>query len=186
MSYKRSPVATIVCLALALMLLSEGSVAADAIRDQQHERLGFLVGAWNTSHSIPSGDGETRVVKGKAVIEWSVGSSWLLHEFEADFPGRGQVFMTTLMNYSPPKKMYNFYMFDHFGGEAGAFYGDWNSENELILTASFTEEDGSTSYQRMTLKPISTDEIWILRAFSDDGESYHFEAKGVYTRQPER
>ena len=91
--------------------------------------------------------------------------------------------MANMMNYSPGKKMYNFYMFDHFGGEAGAFYGDWTDEKEIVLTAKFEEEDGSTSYQRFTLARISADEIWISRAFSDDGKHYHFELKGVYTRK---
>ena len=154
-------------------------------RDQQHEKLNFLVGAWNTSHTVPAGDGETTIVLGKAVIEWVVGKSWLRHEFEAEFPGRGRVFMTTMMNYSPTKKMYNFYMFDHFGGEAGQFYGDWGDSTEIVLTAMFEEEDGTTSYQKFTLTPVSTEEISINRAFSDDGDNYHFELKGVYTRKKE-
>ncbi len=90
-----------------------------------------------------------------------------------------------MMNYSPTKKMYNFYMFDHFGGEAGTFYGDWNASNEIALTAKFEEEDGTVSYQRFTLAPVSADEIQFNRAFSDDGDNYHFELKGVYTRKKE-
>ena len=176
----------IVQLALVLLALSPApSTADDSTRDQQHERLAFLLGTWSTSHTISSGDGKTTVVQGNATIEWSVGSSWLRHEFQANFPGRGQVFMTGMMNYSPSKHMYNFYMFDHFGGEAGIFYGDWKDDQEIVLTAEFTERDGGTSHQKITLKPISAEEIWVSRAFSDDGEHYHFEAKGVYTRQPD-
>ncbi len=87
------------------------------------------------------------------------------------------------MNFSPSKEMYNFYMFDHFGGEAGAFYGDWTGEKQLVLTAKFEEDDGSESHQKLTLSRVSDDEIWVSRAFSDDGTNYHFEVKGVYTRK---
>ncbi len=171
----------------AVLLAFAGGLpaAADATRDEQHKKLNFLVGVWNTSHAVPSGDGEATIVLGEAVIEWVVGKSWLRHEFEAEFPGRGRVFMTNMMNYSPTKKMYNFYMFDHFGGEAGAFYGDWRVSNEIVLTAMFEEEDGTTSYQKFTLTPVSADEIRINRAFSADGDNYHFELKGVYTRKNE-
>ena len=161
-------------------------IAAEETRDQQQEKLNFLVGTWDTAHSIPSRDGEPTVVRGEAVISWAVGDSWLRHEFEAEFPGRGRVSMTNLMNYSPTKKMYNFYMFDHFGGEAGAFYGNWNASNELVLTARFEEEDGSVSYQKFTLARVSADEIRFNRAFSNDGETYHFELRGVYTRNKQR
>ncbi len=171
----------------AVLLAFAGGVpaAADAARDEQHKKLDFLVGVWSTSHAVPAGDGEARIVLGEAVIEWVVGKSWLRHEFEAEFPGRGRVFMTNMMNYSLTKKMYNFYMFDHFGGEAGQFYGDWRVSNEIVLTAMFAEEDGTTSYQRFTLTPVSADEIRFNRAFSDDGDNYHFELEGVYTRKKE-
>ena len=51
------------------------------------------------------------------------------------------------------------------------------------MTAKFEEDDGSESYQKFTLTRVSEDEIWISRAFSDDGSHYHFEVKGVYTRK---
>ena len=180
-----SPVGAIDGIAAVLLALAGLPASADVTRDKQHEKLNFLVGTWSTSHTVPSGDGKTTIVLGEAVIEWVVGKSWLRHEFQAEFPGRGQVFMTNMMNYSPTKKMYNFYMFDHFGGEAGKFYGDWSSSNEIVLTAMFEEEDGTSSYQKFTLTPVSADEIRINRAFSDDGENYHFELKGVYTRKKE-
>ena len=41
-----------------------------------------------------------------------------------------------------------------------------------MLTAKFAEEDGTTSYQKFTLTPVSADEIRINRAFSDDGIHY--------------
>ena len=91
--------------------------------------------------------------------------------------------MASMMNYSPDRNAYNFYMFDHFGGEAGTFYGDWVDKNTLVLTAKFEEEDGITSYQKFTLIKISKREIGISRAFSDDGEHYHFELKGTYRRK---
>ncbi len=178
-------VPTLVLLAVAAAVVAPVVLpaSADASRDDQHAKLDFLVGDWDTTHSLPSSGGGTTIVHGDAVIEWAVGHSWLRHEFQADFPGRGRVFMTNLMNYSPNKEMYNFYMFDHFGGEAGTFYGDWVDEKEIVLTASFEEEDGTVSYQKFTLTPVSADEIWFSRAFSDDGEKYHFELKGVYTRK---
>ena len=180
-----SSLGTAIHAAVILLALGGLPAAADATREEQHTKLSFLVGTWNTSHAVPSGDGEVTTVNGEAVIEWVVGKSWLRHEFQAEFPGRGRVFMTSMMNYSPTKKLYNFYMFDHFGGEAGVFYGDWGPGNEIVLTAKFVEEDGTTSYQKFTLTPVSADEIRFDRAFSDDGDNYHFELKGVYTRKKE-
>ena len=169
---------------LAIVLLVAGaSQTAAATREERYEKLDFLVGDWITSHTIPSTDGEATVVQGTATIEWVLGRSWLRHEFHAEFPGRGDVYIANMMNYSPSKKLYNFYLFDHFGGEAGVFYGDWTGEKEIVLTARFAEEDGGASYQKFTLTRVSEDEIWISRAFSDDGEHYHFEVKGVYTRE---
>ena len=72
--------------------------------------------------------------------------------------------------------------FDSFGGEAGLFYGDWVDARTLVVTAQFTEDDGSTSYQKFTLIHRSDNEIRFNRAFSDDGSEYHFELDGVYTR----
>ncbi len=172
----------LVCVLVALLALAGTASTADT-STEKHETLGFMVGNWTTSHTIPAGDGEPTVVRGEAVIEWVVGDRWLREEFRGDFPGRGEVFMTTMMNFSPDKKMFNFYLFDHFGGEAGTFYGDWNGDAGIVLTAKFLEEDGTTSYQKFTLKPVSANEIRINRAFSDDGEHYHFELEGVYTRK---
>ena len=92
-------------VAVVMLLLAEFPAVADTTREAQHEKLRFLVGAWKTSHTIPAGDGEPKVVRGEAVIEWDVGDSWLRHEFHADFPGMGEVFVMTMMNYSPSKKM---------------------------------------------------------------------------------
>ena len=172
----------VVAAAVGLLALAGSPVAADGLREEMHERLGFLVGNWTTSHSLPSGAGELVTVRGEAVIEWAVGGSWLRHEFHTEIPGRGEVFETHLMNFSPSREEYSFYLFDHFGGEAGIFHGGWIDEEEIVVTAEFAEEDGSTSYQKYTLTPVSENEIWISRAFSDDGVDYHFEVRGVYTR----
>lgn len=177
------PAVTIAGVAFVTLVLLGSPLAADTVRDEMHERLGFLVGKWSTSHAVPSGEGEMMTAQGEAVIEWVVGDSWLRHEFHADVPGRGEVFETHMMNFSPPRGMYSFYLFDHFGGEAGSFYGGWIDDSEIVVTAEFVEDDGTTSYQKYTLTPVSEDEIWISRAFSDDGVSYHFEVKGVYTRK---
>ena len=163
--------------------LATAQDAGTESKSDKNEMLSFLVGVWNTEHTLPVREGEPVIVRGEATIEWEVGGRWLQHEFHADFAERGDVFMTTMMNYSPSKKMYNFYMFDHFGGDAGVFYGDWISENAIEVTAKFEEEDGSQSYQKFTLTKVSNSEVWISRAFSRDGKHYHFELKGVYTRQ---
>ncbi len=152
-------------------------------RAEQQDKLDFLVGEWRTVHTAPSREGEPTVIKGEATIAWVLGGAWLRHEFQADFPGRGKVFTTHMINYSTPKKKYNFTMFDHFGGEAGVFHGDWETEKALVVTAKFEEDDGSTSFQKFTVTRVSEDEIWFSRAFSDDGKRYHFEVKGVYTRK---
>ncbi len=170
------------CLSILLMLLGSFQATADE-RTEFQKKLDFLVGTWETEHTIPSGEGKPTVVKGEATIEWVLGGAWLRHEFRADFPGRGKVAMANMMNYSPDRKAYNFYMFDHFGGEAGTFYGHWADKNTLVLTAKFEEEDGTSSYQKFTLIKIAKSEIGFSRAFSDDGEHYHFELKGVYRRK---
>ena len=149
----------------------------------ENEKLSFMVGIWETTHTAPSRQGEPTVIKGEANIEWVVGSAWLRHQFQGEFPGRGTVFTTHMINYSTPKKQYNFTMFDHFGGDAGVFYGDWMNERTLVVTASFKEEDGTTSYQKFTVTRVSKDEIHFDRAFSDDGNHYHFEVKGIYNRK---
>lgn len=175
---KRSRLMSVVVTAM----LFAASVADAEIREGKHRKLDFLVGNWSTSHAVPSADGGSTTVLGDATIEWALGGSWLSFEFHAEFPGRGEVHTANMMNYSPSKEMYNFYLFDHFGGEAGVFYGDWSGDEEIVLTAKFEEGDGSASFQKFTLTPVSEDEIWISRAFSDDGDHYHFEVKGVYTR----
>ena len=142
--------------AVAVVLLVSGAASGSAeIREERHRMLDFLVGSWSTSHDVPSREGDKTTVLGNATIEWAVGNSWLRFEFHAEFPGRGDVHTANMMNYSPAKKMYNFYLFDHFGGEAGVFYGDWNAEEELVLKASFEEDDGTTSHQRFTLTRVS-------------------------------
>ena len=169
-------------LYILLVLLGSFQATADE-RAEFQKKLDFMVGTWETEHTIPSREGEPTTVKGDATIEWVLQGSWLRHEFHAEFPGRGEVAMASMMNYSPDRKAYNFYMFDHFGGEAGTFYGDWVDKKTLVLTARFEEEDGTSSYQKFTLIKISKREIGFSRAFSDDGEHYHFELKGVYRRK---
>ena len=171
---------------MIVVLVGATSTAVCQSRTEQHEKLGFLVGEWQTTHTAPSREGEPTVIKGEAAITWVLGGAWLRHDFQADFPGRGRVFTTHMINYSPSKKKYNFYMFDHFGGEAGVFYGDWVSEMVLVVTATFEEDDGSLGYQKFTVTRVSNNEIWFSRAFSDDGNHYHFEVKGVYTRKKSR
>lgn len=178
---RRHP-ATAIAALLTLLSLAGYPLSADTDRDEMHRRLDFLVGSWSTSHAMPSRDGQAQTVVGRAVIEWTLGGSWLRHEFEAEVPGRGRVFETHMVNFVSARDEYVLYLFDHFGGEAGSFYGSWADDDSIVLTAEFPEEDGSTGYQRYTLVPVSDDEIWISRAFSDDGVDYHFEVKGVYSR----
>ena len=162
--------------------VTASAVAVSDSREEQHAKLSFLVGKWDTSHEIPAPNAEATVVRGEATIDWVMGEAWLRHEFHAEFPGRGPVFMTNLMNFSVAKNMYNLYLFDHFGGDAGVFYGDWVDGKSLVFTARF-DVDGETSYQKFTLTPVSDDELWFTRAFSDDGVHYHFEVKGVYKKK---
>ncbi len=157
-----------------MMSFSSSATAQEAGFDSdndENKKLNFLVGEWNTAYTLPAREGEPVTFEGEARIEWSVGGRWLLHEANANFPGRGEVFMTTLMNYSSRKKMYNLYLFDHFGGDAGVFYGNWTSEkNAIVVTAKFEEDDGSESHQKFTLTKVSLQEIWFSRAFSRDGK----------------
>lgn len=157
--------------------------AEDTERERRHRKLDFMVGSWTTRASLDRGEEEKREMRGEAEIGWAVGDSWLRHELRADVPGRDEVHVSLMMNYTPPKEMYNMYMFDHFGGEAGVFYGDWNDDGAIELTAEFVEEDGSNNYQRLTLRPVSADEFRFSRAFSNDGEHYHFALEIVYTRR---
>ncbi len=168
-------------LGFTLLLALHGSALA-AEPTEQNTRLSFMVGEWTTEHQAPSDDGETIPVLGNATIEWTLGGTWLRHDFDADFPGRGPVFMSLMMNFVPGKNVYNICMFDHFGGDVGVFYGDWRDEKTLEFKARFEETDGSTSHQKITLTNVSDTELWVTRGFSDDGEHYHFELKGVYTR----
>ena len=170
---------------LGVLALAAPAAAQDPVREEKHRQLEFLVGEWTTRHDVPSAGGESMTIEGEATIEWTVGGSWLRNEFRAEVPGRGEAFETHMINFSPTRGQYTLHLFDHFGGEAGNFYGDWIDDEEIVVKAEFTEDDGSTSHQKYTLTPVSDDEIRITRAFSDDGIAYHFEVKGVYTRKTE-
>ncbi len=97
--------------------------------------------------------------------------------------GRGELSMMLMLNYSPEKKMFNCCLFDRSGGEPGFFHGDWTDENTLVFKASFTEEDGAVTHQRFTFVKVNEDSFTLAAAFSDDGEQYHFEVTGTYTRK---
>jgi hypothetical protein len=169
--------------ALTLLAMTAPSFAQDT-RQQRHDRLDFMVGEWTTSHEIPGPEGEPIVYDGAASIQWTVGDAWLRHELHFVVPERGDVYSTGMINFSPSVDKYNFYMFDQFGGEAGAFYGDFIDDTTIVFKAKFEEDDGSFTHQRITITSLSDDEIGLSVAFSDDGEHYHFEVKGVYTRSP--
>ena len=57
-------------IALILFAVAGSPVAGQATEDEMHEKLAFLVGAWETAHNLPTGEGETTMVRGEAVIEW--------------------------------------------------------------------------------------------------------------------
>ena len=152
-------------------------------QEQYNAELDFMVGEWTTEHLVPGQDGDTTTVLGQASIQRAVGGTFVAHDWTATMEGRGEIAMLLMLNYSPAKAMFNCTMFDRFGGEPGLFHGDWTDENTLVFKASFTEEDGSVSHQRLTFVKLDVDSFTLARAFSDDGELYHFEVTGTYVRK---
>ena len=166
-------------------LLVIGLQDADA-PDRQHERnaeLEFMVGEWTTVHEVPSRDGPSTTFTGEALIDRAVGGTFVRHVWSGVLEGRGELHMMLMMNYSPAKMMFNCCLFDRSGGEPGIFHGDWIDESTLVVKAKFVEENGSESHQRFTFIKVHEDIFRLSRAFSDDGEHYHFEVTGTYTRK---
>ena len=91
--------------------------------------------------------------------------------------------MMLMMNWSPEKEAYNCCLFDKSGGEPGLFYGDWVDDDTLVLEAKFKDGGGGVDHQRFTFVKVSENRFTLSRAFSDDGEHYHFEITGTYTRK---
>ena len=147
-------------------------------RLENNKKLNFMVGHWTTVHKI-----KDQEITGKANIRWSVGGNWLQHEFQGTKPGESeQFYMKHLMNFSVNDDKYCCAMFDSFGGKPGLFFGDWEDKNTLVVIAKFPGTDGSSGFQRLTIKKVSANEFHFNRAFSDDGEKYHFELLGVYRK----
>ena len=71
----------------------------------------------------------------------------------------------------------------HYGNRRQTNTRDNASTRAARRAGKYEEEDGTSSYQKFTLIKISKSEIGFSRAFSDDGEHYHFELKGVYRRK---
>ena len=173
---------------ILLMLVGTLSLAsaqdpAERTRQQRNERLQFMVGKWTTVHEVPRSNGASTSFMGEATIDRAVGGTYVRQEWRARMEGRGEFFMMLMMNWSPEKQMYNCCLFDKSGGEPGLFYGDWVDDNTLVLKAQFKEPDGGVDHQRFTFVKVSEKEFTLSRAFSDDGEKYHFEVTGTYTRK---
>lgn len=150
---------------------------------KRNAELEFMVGEWNTEHEVPGRDGNNTTFSGEASVRRVVGDTFMCHEWSGTMKGRGKLSMMLMLNYSPAKKMHNCTLFDRSGGEPGIFHGDWTDENTLVYKATFTEEDGSKSHQRFSFIKEDKDTFKLKRAFSDDGENYHFEITGNYTRK---
>ena len=173
---------TLVALFASVLLLT-GIQDADQTRQERNERLQFMVGEWSTVHEVPGRDGGVTTFAGEASIDRAVGGTYVRHEWHASMEGRGDFFMMLMMNWSPEKEMYNCCLFDKAGGEPGLFYGDWTDDDTLLVKAQFKDDDGGADHQRFTFVSVSASEFTLSRAFSDDGEHYHFEVKGTYTRK---
>ncbi len=166
------------------LLVAGGAVAQDTKTQQDYNaELEFMVGEWTTEHSVPDRDGGATTFPGRASIERAVGGTFVAHEWSGAMEGRGEFAMLLMLNYSPAKQMFNCTMFDHSGGEPGILHCDWTDENTLVLEARFAEDDGSVSHQRLTFVKVDPNVFTLARAFSDDGEHYHFEVTGTYTRR---
>lgn len=175
-------VACLSSLAVVPALAQEGEQGSE-IQQARNAELDFMLGEWTTVHEVPGRDGNSMIVEGEASIRRAVGGTFVHLEWKGTMEGRGDVFTLLMLNYSPAKGVFNCTLFDNFGGEPGIFHGDWVDESRLALRASFTEEDGSVSHQRFTFAKVDGDTFTLARAFSDDGETYHFEVTGTYTRR---
>lgn len=169
--------------------MQDGRQDAEELKTQQERnaQLEFMVGHWATENEVPGREGAATTFSGEARIRRVCGGTFLCHEWSGRMEGRGEMSAMLMMNYSPSKGMFNCTLFDKSGGEPGFFYGDWTDENTLVFKAKFVEEDGSESQQRFTIVKVNKDTFRFDRAFSDDGEHYHFEVPGTYTRRaPEK
>ena len=174
----------LVMIGAAMLLTGFQEVEEPSNQQERNAELEFMVGEWVTEHLVPGPDGTSTAVRGNASVRRAVGGTFVSHEWNANMEGRGEVAMMLMLNYSPAKGMFNCTLFDRAGGEPGIFHGDWTDDDTLVFKASFTEEDGAVSHQRFTFVKEDADAFTLARAFSDDGENYHFEVTGPYTRKP--
>ncbi len=174
---------TFAVLVASAMLLVSAQDAPEEIRQERNERLQFMVGEWTTVHKVPGRDGGSTSFGGEASIDRAVGGTFVRHDWRGRMEGRGEFFMMLMMNWSPEKEMYNCCLFDKAGGEPGLFYGDWIDDDTLVVKAQFDGADGGADHQRFTFVKVSDNVFTLSRAFSDDGERYHFEVTGTYTRK---
>ena len=174
---------TFVVLVASALLLAGAQDASEGIRQERNEQLQFMVGQWTTVHTVPGRDGASTSFNGEASIDRAVGGTYVRHDWRGKMEGRGEFFMMLMMNWSPEKKMYNCCLFDKSGGEPGLFYGDWIDNDMLVVKAQFKDADSGADHQRFTFVKVSENVFTLSRAFSDDGEHYHFEVTGTYTRK---
>ena len=172
-----------VIVASALLFVGTQDADEQSVQQKRNAELEFMVGEWTTVHELPGRNGKSTTFSGVASIRRTLNGTFVRIEWSGTIEGRGDFSWMLMLNYSPEKKMHNCCLFDPSGGEPGMFYGDWTDENTLVYKASFTEEDGSTTHQRFTFVKVDPDTFTLTRAFSDDGEHYHFEIPGTYTRK---
>ena len=154
-----------------------------AERDIAHQKLDFLVGEWTARIEVDfGGDTSPLTFPAEARFEWALGDTWLRYTFSGEIPDRGSVEILSMINYVPSKHKYNYYLFDHFGSEAGEFWGDWTDEDTFVVHATFEIDGEPTTYQRITWKKLPEGRLGFALGFSDDGKEFKEPIRGVYTR----
>lgn len=136
-------------------------------RTADHERLGFLLGDWDTA--LLQADGSV-LATGQATYEWEVGGVWLVQRYRIEFPGIGVRHERGLWTFDASAKAVVGVWVDNLSGGITTFSGGWADDETLVLHLPDRQDrTGDRISMDVTVARITPDEIHIVQRQARNG-----------------